>query len=59
MSQKDRSRAKQKRLDLYDDEARHHFRASKSKQDRKNLKQLDRALKTKDYGKLMNSDDIY
>ena len=59
MSHKDRSRAKQKNMDLFEDESRHHYKVTKNRQDKKSLKQLDKALKTRDYGKLMNTDDIY
>ncbi len=40
-----------------DEDSRHHYKYQKNLQDKKLLKNLDRALKNKDYSKLVRSDD--
>lgn len=59
MSQKDRGRANRKQKDYYEDDSHHHYKVAKHREQKKSMRTLERALKSKDYGRLMNSDDIY
>lgn len=59
MSQKDRGRANRKQKDFYEDDSHHQFKVNKSREQKKSMRSLERALKSKDYNRLMNSDDIY
>lgn len=59
MSQKDRGKVNRKQKDAYEEDSHHYYKLTKVKEQKKSMRTLDRALKTKDYGRLMNTDDIY
>lgn len=59
MSQKDRGKGNRKQITTYEEDSHHHFKINKKRQQQKTMRTLERALKSKDYGKLMNADDIY
>lgn len=59
MSTKDRTKNNRKRTDQYDEESHRAYRISKQREQNKSMKVLERALRSKDYQKLSNLDDIY
>lgn len=52
-----RSKQYDERAQEKEEHARHIYKVQKKEQARKMLKNLDRALRNKDYGKLVNMDD--
>lgn len=59
MSHKDRGKVNRKINNLYEENSHHQFKFNKQRQQQKTMRTLERALKSKDYAKLMNADDIY
>ena len=59
MSNKDRTKQSRKRTDQQDEDTHRAYKVSKQREHSKNMKALERALRTKDYDMLTKLDYIY
>lgn len=57
MQKQNRKQSQQNRYDRDDKEISHFYKAQKTQQNRKMMKTLDRALRSKDYTRLVQADD--
>ena len=58
MSKQHRKLSSQRRNDMRDEDMSRHYRIRRNDQDKKLMKNLERALRNKDYDKLVRSDDF-
>lgn len=59
MTVKDRTRVKRKHSDRYEEDSHHVYRMNKQREETKAQRALEQALRSRDYQKLINIDDIY
>ena len=57
MNKQTRKTQQSQNFSSQDEQSRHHYKYQKNLQEKKFLKNLDRALRSKDYAKLVHSDD--
>ena len=57
MQKQNRKQSQSNRYDRDEKEINHFYKAQKTQQDRKMMKNLDRALRSKDYRSLVQTDD--
>ncbi len=57
MQKQNRKQSQQNRYDRDEKEISHFYKAQKTRQDRKMMKTLDKALRSRDYSRLIQADD--